>query len=188
VRGGTVLGAGLATLLAAALTAQTPPPSATSRPKKVRTPGPARTPKAPLDFSGVWVLDAASSRGESSAMKGAVLTVRQNGNRIWIEPSTGGKPSPLMAEEIVVDGRPYEKGFGSGQKGTLTAAWGKDNQSLWLQIEAGTSEEPHTATQRMVWRLQDGGRIWTRQSWTVQKGGNKQSFLVFRKREAPASP
>jgi hypothetical protein len=188
VTGRTAMAAGLAALLAVSLGAQAPAPTATSRPKKARTPGVARTPKAPLDFSGVWVLDAASSRGAGPAMKDAVLTVRQNGNRIWIEPAAGARPSPIMAEEIVVDGRPYEKGFGSGQKGTLTAAWGNDNQSLWLQIEAATEEGVRTATQRMVWRLQDGGRIWTRQSWTVQKGGTKASFLVFRKRQAAASP
>jgi hypothetical protein len=188
LRGRALLGATLATLVAVGLGAQTPAPSSTSGPKKVRTPRAARTPKAPLDFSGTWVLDAASSRGAAPALKAAVLTVRQNGNRIWIEPVRGAKPSPIMAEEIVVDGRPYEKGFGSGQKGTLTAAWGKDDQSLWLQIEAGTADEPHSATQRMVWRLRDGGRVWTRQSWTVQKGGGKESYLVFRKQEIPAKP
>jgi hypothetical protein len=187
VRGRTALGAGVAALLAAALGAQTAAPAATPRPTKARPPGASRTPKPPLDFSGVWVLDAASSRGVGPAMRGAVLRVRQNGNRIWIEPA-GARTGPLMAEEIVVDGRPYEKSFGTGQKGTLTAAWGKDNQSLWLQIEAGTAEQPHTATQRMVWRLRDGGRIWTRQTWTVQKGGNKESFLVFRKGETTPNP
>ena len=115
-------------------------------------------------------------------MEGAVLEVRQNGNRIWIEPIEGPGPN-IAAEEIVVDGRLYEKALGAGQKGTLEAAWGKDGQSLWLQAVVRTEETPDAARQRMIWRLRDGGKTWTRQTRTLQPGGAKDTFLVFRKRE-----
>jgi hypothetical protein len=175
-------------LAAAALAAQT----ATPAPKPVRTPGSADSPKRsakakkksgpPLDFTGVWVLDAQASSGVGPNMEQAVLSVRQNGNRIWIEQIETNRLN-ILAEEIVVDGKLYEKSLGRGQKGTLEAAWGKDGTSLWLQAVARTDENPTAAMQRMIWRLRDGGKTWTRQTRTIQPGGAKDTFLVFRKRE-----
>jgi hypothetical protein len=185
-----------AVLLSSSLAAlaQTPPsapakPPASSAPKKKGTPRSKRA-GPPLDFSGVWTLDASASRGVSSAMEGAVLSVRQNGDHIWIEPVE--KKKVILAEEIVVDGRRYEKGVGlsKGHKGTLTAEWGNDNDSLWLQIEVpGEDPEQPVGVQRAIWRLRDGGEVWTRQTRTVTKGDVKDTFLVFRrKKDEPAKP
>ena len=55
------------------------------------------------------MLDPAASQGVSPAMEGAVLSVRQNGNHIWIEPIERKEPA-LLSEEVIVDGRKYEKG------------------------------------------------------------------------------
>jgi len=165
-------------LAAAALAAQT----ATPAPKPARTPGKKKS-GPPLDFTGVWVLDGQASSGVSPNMEQAVLSVRQNGNRIWIEQIETNRPN-ILAEEIVVDGKPYEKSLGRGQKGTLEAAWGKDGTSLWLQAIARTDENPTASMQRMIWRLRDGGKTWTRQTRTIQPDGAKDTFLVFRKREA----
>lgn len=173
-----------ALLAAAILRAQTPAP--TARPKRARTPAP-KSAKPPLDFSGVWAIDAKASRGVSPNMEGAVLSVRQNGDRIWIEPIDQKRPK-LLSEEIIVDGKLYEKAIGRGQKGSLQAQWGKDDQSLWLQAIASTDENPNAAVQRMVWRIRDGGKVWTRQTWTIQKDGTKETFLVFRKRVAEKKP
>ena len=83
-----------------------------------------------------------------------------------------------------MDGKKYEKTLGAGQKGTLEAAWGNDGTSLWLQAIAGTEGDPSSAVQRMIWRLRDGGKTWTRQTMTIQPDGTKETMLVFRKREA----
>jgi hypothetical protein len=167
--------------IAAAGLAQTTAPSPKAPAK------PARTPKAsakpPLDFSGIWVLDAAASQGVAPQMQNVVLQVRQNGNRIWIE-QIESNARMILSEEIVVDGKMYEKSLGAGQKGTLEAAWGKDNASLWLQAIAPAEGNPNAAIQRMIWKLSDGGQTWTRQTRTIQPGGTKDTFLVFRKREA----
>jgi len=183
---------------AGAAAAQTAPPPANTQsgaPAKKATPG-ARasgTPRAkrsgpPVDFSGVWTLDAAASQGVSPAMEGAVLSVRQNGNHIWIEPVE--KKRVILAEEIVVDGRRYEKGVGlsKGRKGTLTADWGNDHDSLWLQVEvAGDNPDEPVGVQRGIWRLRDGGATWTRQTRTITKADVKDTFLVFRrKKDEPA--
>jgi hypothetical protein len=173
-------GAALALLLAGPVSAQVAPP--TALPKPPRTPGKARSARPPLDFSGIWVLDAAASRGAPSHMTGAVLSVRQDGNKIWIEPIDQKRPT-LLSEQIVADGQPYEKAVGPNQKGTVTAGWGKDNQSLWLQVVAGTMVEP-VGAQRTVWRLADGGKTWTRHTSSIQPNGTKETLLVFRKREA----
>jgi hypothetical protein len=171
--------AGVWVLLAAAATmgAQTPPPVA------VATPGPKAPPKVrkgpPLDFTGVWVLDEKASQGVAPQMKGAVLSVRQDGNRIWIEPLE--PPGTMLAEEIIVDGKKYEKGVGAGSKGTLEADWGKDGTSLWLQAIVSTDANPVAASQRMIWRLAEGGKVWTRQTRSIQPDGYKDTFLVFRK-------
>ena len=155
-------------------------------------PAPAKhaTPKAkragpPLDFSGVWELDAKASHGVSPAMeKGAVLSVRQNGNHIWIEPIERKKLT-VLSEEVIVDGRKYEKALGTVKKGTLVADWGKDGTSLWLQVEVpGEDGGPPSGSQRAIWRLRDGGTVWTRQTRTVTKDDVKDTFLIFRKREA----
>lgn len=168
----------LAALLAAgALRAQTP--SAPHSP--ARAPRRAKIPAPPLDFTGVWVLDPKASEGVSQNMEGAVLSVRQNGNRIWIEPIES-KSSKLLAEEIVVDGHVYEKSMGRKQKGTLVAQWSEDKTMLSLEAVVGTDENPRAAVQRMIWRLRDGGKTWTRQTRTVQPGGPKETLLVFRKR------
>lgn len=169
-------------LLGAALAdAQTPPASPTAR-------APRRTasPRPPLDFTGVWELDPKASRGAAKQMEGAVLSVRQNGNRIWIEPAES-RGSKLIAETIVVDGQVYEKGLGGKQKGTLVAQWSADKTMLTLEAVAGTDANPRAAVQRMIWRLEDGGRTWTRQTHTVQPSGEKETFLVFRKRTGKAA-
>jgi hypothetical protein len=180
LRGRAALAAACGVLAAAVLAAQSP----TAVPQPVRTPAKTKKARPPLDFTGIWVLDPKASQGVAKQMEEAVLQVRQNGNRIWIEPieNHGLK---IASEEIIVDGRLYEKSLGAGQKGTLEAAWGKDGQSLWLQAVVGTDETPDAARQRMIWRLRDGGKTWTRQTRTLQPGGARDTFLVFRKREEP---
>lgn len=180
MKGKTQAAAALALFTAAMLGAQAAPPNA--RPAPERTPA-AKSTKPPLDFSGIWVIDPKASQGVSKSMEKAVLSIRQNGNRIWLEPIEQQRPF-LTSEEIVVDGQTYEKGMGGGQKGTVQAQWGKDGKSLWLQATVGTEDSPNAAVQRMVWRLRDGGKVWTRQTWTIQKDGTKETFLVFRKRAA----
>jgi hypothetical protein len=178
--------AALALLVAASLcgqTAPTPPPM----PKAPRAPGKAKTKdRPPVNFTGVWELDEKASQDVSNRMEGAVLSVKQNGNRIWIDPIEQKGPK-LLGEQIVVDGRLYEKGIG-GKKGTLQAQWGTDDQSLWLQVIAGNGEDPNAALQRSVWRLQDFGNTWTRQTWTINGEKSKVSYYVFRKRAAEKSP
>ena len=112
-----LLGAGA---LASQAAAPAGAPRASRTPRKT-----SRSANPPLDFTGVWELDAKASQGVSQNMEGAILSVRQNGNRIWIEPIEQKHPN-LLSEEIVVDGRLYEKTVGRAQKGTLLAAWGKD--------------------------------------------------------------
>jgi hypothetical protein len=179
-----VCGALLASVLAAQSPTRTPKPA--PAPKSARTPGPAKRSAPPLDFSGVWELDPAASKGVTKRMEGAVLQVRQNGNRIWIE-ALGRSRNNLTAEEIVVDGKRYEKALGNGKKGTVEAAWGKDGKSLWLQAVLSDDEGSLAATQRMIWRLRDGGKTWTRQTRTLEPDGAKDTFLVFR-RQARGQP
>jgi hypothetical protein len=167
-----------ACVLASQTAAQTLAPQPARTPRKT-----SRSARPPLDFTGVWELDAKASQGVSRNMEGAVLSVRQNGNRIWIEPIEQKHPN-LLSEEIVVDGRLYEKAVGRAEKGTLVAAWGKDKASLWLEVVVGTEQNPRAAVQRMIWRLRENGRVWTRQTRTLQPGEAKDSFLLFRKREA----
>jgi hypothetical protein len=168
-------------ILASVVRGQNPSPA--PGPGRARTPGTAKPAAAPINFSGVWKLDAEASRGVTSQMTGAVLQVRQNGNRIWIEPVE--PKGRLTSEVIVVDGQRYEKALGAGQKGTVEAAWGKDGTSLWIEAVAGTESNPEAARQRMIWRLQDGGKTWTRQTRTLQPDGAKDTFLVFRRQEEP---
>lgn len=141
--------------------------------------------KAPLDFSGVWELDAEQSKNVSKNMEKAVISIRQSGDRIWIEPIEQQRPW-LVADEIVVDGRVYEKSIGGGKKGTVQAQWGKDKKSLWIQTSAGT-EGTDSGWTRAVWELKDGGKTWTRHTWTFSKDQRRESMLVFRKR-APKKP
>ncbi len=165
--------------LAAQTAAPTPAPTEKSKPS-------AKATHAPLDFSGIWEIDLKESKGISKNMEKAVISIRQNGDRIWIEPIEQQRPW-LTADQIVVDGNFYEKPLGSGRKGKVQAEWGKDGKSLWIQTTSGTDENPNADVQRTVWRLQDGGKTWTRQTWTVQKDVTRESFLVFRKRP-PAKP
>jgi hypothetical protein len=119
-------------------------------------------------------------------MRGAVLSVRQAGNRIWIssvKPDTGPR-SRILAEEIVVDARPYEKALGPAGKGLVTAGWAADGKSLWIEVAAGPPENPGEAIQRSVWRLSDDGQTWVRESMSVSKGHSGRARLVFRKNKA----
>ena len=89
--------------------------------------------KPPLDFTGVWELDEAASKNVSKHMEGALLSVKQNGNRIWIEPSADGR------EKIMADvdrgrrppptKRPSAQGKGDGRGGL---GQGRD-PSLWIE-------------------------------------------------------
>ena len=165
-------------VLAAQTAPPTPPPTAAPP-----TPAASKRPKAPLDFAGVWEIDFEESKNVSKNMEKAVLSVRQSGDRIWIEPVEQTRPY-LSADEIVVDGRQYEKALGRGLRGSVQAAWGKDKKSLWIQSVTSSDEDPKVAFQRSVWELKDGGKVWTRRTWTVQKDETRESLLVFRKREA----
>lgn len=153
-----------------------PPPTAAPHPVP-------KVAKAPLDFSGVWELDAKESKGVSKNMEKAVISIRQNGDRIWIEPIEQNRPW-LVADEIVVDGKVYEKSIGGGKKGSVQAQWGKDKKSLWIQTAAGTDENPDSGWTRAVWELKDGGKTWTRRTWSFSQAEKRESFLVFRKRAA----
>jgi len=149
-----------------------------------RTPAPKKPPAAlgstgsPTDFSGIWELDVNSSSGGASNLKDAVLEVTQKGERIWLQP-LGESRRSLLAEEVVVDGRTYEKGVGQARRGTLQAQWGKDGKSLWLEVVAPTEENPRAAVQRTVWRLSDDRNTWVRETVTVVNGQSRQSRLVF---------
>ena len=159
-------------------------------------PGSARkkTPRsaaAPLDFSGVWEIDPSLSVNVSSAMKDAVLAVTQKGNRIWISPVSATRGSRIMAEELVADGRPYEKALGPAGKGTVTADWAKDGQSLWIEVHAGDQENPKdSAVQRSVWKLSADRKVWVRESVSLSKGTARTARLVFHRRttQSPATP
>jgi hypothetical protein len=164
----------LATIcLLASLTALGTPPK--SRPKP--------EPKPPLDFSGTWTLDPKSSRNVSFQMQGAVLSVRQRGNRIWISPVTpkeGPRPH-ILAEEIVADAHPYEKALGPAGKGIVTAGWARDGKSLWIEVTAGPEEKPGDAIQRSVWRLSTDRQVWVRESISASPGRSGRARLVFRR-------
>ena len=157
------------TLLALAVSAAGPRPSS----------NPA--PKPPLDFTGVWVLDEKASRNVSPAMSGAVLTVRQTGDRIYLSPMDPEK-SHLLAESFVVDGKSYEKTLGTRGKSLLTADWGRDRKSLWLEVTAGPAENPRQVVQRSVWKISDDRKTWVRQSVSIQNGRTQESMLVFRRK------
>lgn len=169
-----------ALVFASALVGQTAP-TPPAMPKH-RPPGKVKSSKPALDFSGTWQLDEKASQNVSNKMVGAVLLVKQNGNRIWIEP-VEQKALNILAEQIVVDGRLYEKVMGK-QKATLWANWGTDDESLWLQVNTGKGDDPQRAIQRSVWRLRESGNTWTRQTWTINGDQTKMSFYVFRKRPA----
>ena len=151
---------------------------------------PTRKPsyRPPLDFSGVWELDQKMSVRVSAPMQGAVLSVTQKGDRIWISPvETPGKTrNPILAEEIVADGRAYEKALGPAGTGLVTAGWAKDGKSLWIEVQAGAPEEPRAALQRSVWKLSEDRKVWVRESVSLSKGDAKSARLVFRRKEPGA--
>ena len=140
----------------------------------------------PLDFSGTWTLDPKASINVSAQMQGAVLSVRQTGNRIWISSvkADAGPRSRILSEEIVADARPYEKALGPAGKGLVTAGWARDGRSLWIEVAGGPPENPGEAIQRSVWRLFEGGKVWVRESISVSKGHSGRARLVFRKNKA----
>jgi hypothetical protein len=148
-------------------------------PRRTSTP----TSRPPLDFSGTWELDPKLSVNVSSQMAGAVLSVTQKGNRIWISPVTAeqGPRQRILSEEIVVDGRPYEKALRPAGKGLVTAGWAKDGTSLWIEVEAGPPENPLAAVQRSVWKISQDRTVWVRESVSVSQGHSSRARLVFRK-------
>jgi hypothetical protein len=118
-------------------------------------------------------------------MQGAVLSVTQKGNRIWISPvqAPDGAGQANPAEEIVVDGRAYEKTLGPAGKGLVTADWAKDGKSLWIQVQADPPEDSQAALQRSVWKLSEDRKVWVRESVSLSKGSAMSARLVFRKKE-----
>ncbi len=157
-------------------------PSPTA-PKKARTRVPDRP---PLDFSGVWELDPKMSSGASWRMEDAVLLVKQHGNVIYFEPIESKAPK-LLAEEIIADGRPYEKVLGAG-KSVVTAQWAKDGKSLFIEVTAGPPENPESAVQQSRWTLSSDGTAWVRESRSISPGHATRSRLVFHKRGPVKTP
>jgi hypothetical protein len=147
------------------------------------TPRPAAKP--PLDFSGTWELDEKASLNVSAQMKGAVLSVTQKGNRIWISPvkKEEGPRQPILAEEIVVDGQAYEKALGPAGMGLVTAAWAPDGKSLRIEVQAGSPESRGSAVQRSVWKVSEDRTVWVRESTSFSTGRASRARLVFHKRK-----
>lgn len=152
-------------------------------PTPTRRPAPPPS-RRPLNFSGVWVLDADASEGAPRSMQGAVLSVAQTGNRITIEP-VHGEHILLTADQIVADGRTYEKNVGLKTKGLVTVAWSPKGDSLRIEVTAGPAEDPRQSVQRSVWTLSRDRKVWVRQSVTVREGKTSLTRLVFRRRVAP---
>jgi hypothetical protein len=158
---------------------------ATAEPAPRRTPSP-RSSSAPLDFSGFWRLDADASKNINSMMKDATLSVTQKANRIWISPGPDVKRGALLSEEIVVDGRPYEKLLGPAGKGIVTAEWAPDGQSLRIESRVGTEGDSHNfAIQRSIWKLSSDRNVWVRESTSVSPGRASSARLIFRKVPPP---
>lgn len=152
------------------------------------TPAPRERAGAPgshTDFSGIWEIDSAASAGGAQNMEGAVLEVTQKEDRIWIQPAAATMGRRVLAEEVVVDGRSYEKSLGgAGGKGSLVAKWGTDAKSLWLEVTAGPEDDPRHVVQRSVWRLSEDRSTWVRETVTLQSGAPmRQSRLVFRRQD-----
>jgi hypothetical protein len=168
--------AGTVLILGAGFAPAAAPASKTPAAKK--PPAAPGSPGSPTNFSGIWELDINSSSGGAPNLKDAVLEVTQKGERIWLQP-LGETRRSVLAEEVVVDGRTYEKGVGQSRRGTLQAQWGKDGKSLWLEVVAPTDENPRAAVQRTVWRLSDDRNTWVRETVTMVNGQSRQSRLVF---------
>ena len=140
--------------------------------------------KPPLDFSGTWKLDTKLSVNVSPNMKDAVLIVEQRGNRIRVFPAPQGPGKlNLAADEIVADGRAYEKAVGGG-KGILTARWSADGRALEMVLTAGPAEKPPDAVQNSRWTLSADRSTWVRETRTTGQGRPRVTRLVFH-REAP---
>ncbi len=117
-------------------------------------------------------------------MQGAVLSVRQKGNRIWLSPVTPGSArQTIPSEEIVADGRAYEKALGTAGKGLVTADWAKDGKSLWIEVRAGPAENPKAPLQRSVWKLSEDRMVWVRESVSLSEGEARSARLVFHRRK-----
>lgn len=179
--------AAVALLASLYLPAGAAPSPAGAPPAKKKAPDPhPGAAGGPTDFSGTWEVDEKSSSLGSHHMENAVLQVTQKGDRIWIQP-VGRTRQLVMAEEVVVDGRTYEKSLGNSEKGTLTAMWGKEGRSLWLEVVAGTEADPRAGVQRSVWRLSADRSVWVRETITVHKGSSQRARVVFR-RQDPKKP
>lgn len=113
-------------------------------------------------------------------MERAVLDVKQKGDRIWILP--GRAKMAIMAEEIVVDGHPYEKALGNGGTGIVTAVWAPDGKSLRLEVAAGG------VVQRSIWKLSSDRTVWVRETNTIDHGARRSSRLVFRRDDPKRTP
>lgn len=143
---------------------------------------PAKVPPAnPPNFSGTWNLDEAASANVSPNMKDAVLVVDQKGDHIRVSPAPQGAGKfRLAGDEIVADGRPYEKGVGGG-KGVLTARWSADGKALELELTGEAKDTGKTAVQRSRWTLSSDGSTWVRETRTTGNGKTRVSRLVFRR-------
>jgi len=157
-----------------------PPPAAPAKKAAGLRPGAAG---GPTDFSGIWELDEKSSSLPSRHLRNSVLEVTQKGARIWIQP-LGKTRNRVLAEEVVVDGRAYEKSLGNQEKGTLTARWGEDGKSVWLEVVAGTADDPRAGVQRSVWRLSPDRNVWVRETVTTHEGSAQSTRAVFRRQGA----
>jgi len=147
----------------------------------------AQAPKSPPDFTGTWKLDMKASVNVSTNMRDAVLIVEQKGDRIRVSPQkqSAGKLA-LAADEIVADGRPYEKGIGGG-KGILTARWSADGRALEMELTGGPPEDPRQAVQVSRWTVSSDRTTWVRETRTSGNGQTRSSRLVFRREDAAAA-
>ena len=144
-------------------------------------------PANPPNFSGTWKLDEAASANVSPNMRGAVLVVDQKGDHIRVTPAqqAAGKLH-LAGDEIVADGKAYEKGVGGG-KGVLTARWSADGKTLEYELTSTSKETGKSAVQRSRWSLSSDGSTWLRETRTTGEGQNRMSRLVFRKQKQEPS-
>lgn len=141
----------------------------------------------PVDFSGFWVIDEASSRtGRSGAATvPARLEVRHEDNRLTIRSTRilEYAEDAITTEEFSLDGTPSRTEVMGTPRTTIVRPSATGDVLQFESTSQPTRAQPGaTTTERTVWRLSEKGRRLTIESRIETPRGPQESTLVFERR------
>ena len=135
-------------------------------------------------LGGLGDRHAGEHRASPRAWARPSFSVRQNGDRIWVEPieqAAGRTSRPTRSSSTA---RTTRRPSGAGTRARSRRSGRKDRKALWIQTRDERTGRPKRSPSSAVDEFKDGGKTWARTDLDRAARANPRVDPGFRKRPA----